>query len=570
MSADRDPFDDLLASISDGRPIDWDAAAHATPSAAGDRLAALREMSQIAEFNRKLQRTPDPAQQPARWGDLLLLERIGSGARADVYRAWDPALQREVALKLIRPNYDDATLLDEGRAAARVRHPNVVSVLGIDRHDGRVGLWMELVRGATLDHEVRTRGPLSMSDAARLARELGAALCAVHDAGLLHRDVTPANVVRGPEGRFVLADFGLGLRGDEAAAGAPGLSGTPMYMAPEVLAGGSASERADQYGLGMVIWYALAGRHPFDVSSFHTLAEATQRGPDVTLSTLRTDVPSGFASVVAGAIAPDPGVRFTNVRAFFAALDQALEAPAASSPAAPAPAAARRGPLLAAISALALLALIAAWWTIRARSREPAPAVQQAAPQTPVYAVDATLMRRDGTNAAPLASGDRVKPGDHLSLELHSSLPVWAYVLNEDEHGERYLLFPQPRFDLQNPLPADSAIALPGPIGGNENAWTVTSAGGRERFLVVVSPEPVAEIEADLERLPEAAPGRPVEYASIGRATMERLRGVGGVTEVPHRPAAPTSSGFEAYRALAGRETGVRGIWVRQIVLENP
>jgi len=100
----------------------------------------------------------------------------------------------------------------------------------------------------------------------------------------------------------------------------------------------------------------------------------------------------------------------------------------------------------------------------------------------------------------------------------------------------------------------------------------VTSAGGREQFLVVVSPAPVPEIEADLDRFPAPTPGRSIEYARVGEATLERLRGVGGTAELPRtttRPAAP-SRAFERFRSLAGRETAVQGIWVRQIVFENP
>src|SRR5687767_10254488 len=97
MSADRDPVEELLASISDGRPVDWDAVARDPQSAALARIAALRDISRIAEFSRSLQPVGEDRVLPQHWGDLLLLERIGSGAHAEVFRAWDPGLQREVA-----------------------------------------------------------------------------------------------------------------------------------------------------------------------------------------------------------------------------------------------------------------------------------------------------------------------------------------------------------------------------------------------------------------------------------------------------------------------------------------
>src|SRR6185503_17537778 len=205
MSADRDPVEELLASISDGAPPDWTAAERSAGADKRGHLESLRDLARIADFNRGLQRVAEVPVAPERWGDLLLLERLGSGAETDVYRAWDAALQREVALKLMRPGVDDASLLAEGRTAARIRHPHVVTVHGIDRRDGRIGLWMELVRGSTLEQTVRTHEPLDVAAAARLGAEMSSALAAVHAAGILHRDIKPANVVRDAGGRYVLA-----------------------------------------------------------------------------------------------------------------------------------------------------------------------------------------------------------------------------------------------------------------------------------------------------------------------------------------------------------------------------
>ncbi len=566
MSPDRDPIDDLLASISDGGPVDWDAvergeAGHAPPS-----TESLRVVSRIAEFSRGQQRVPRGSPHaPERWGDMLLLERIGAGAHAEVYRAWDPGLQREVALKLIRVEGEGALLLDEGRAAARIRHPHVVTVHGIDRRDGRVGLWMELIRGSSLDQDVRTRGPLDPAAARRLGIEIGSALAAVHGAGLIHRDVKPANVVRDGEGRHVLADFGLGLRWDEAAARTTDPSGTPMYMAPERFTGAAASERSDVYSLGLLLWFALAGRHPFEAETLAELKAAVERGPRPALREVRADVPAALAAVVERAIARDPEARFASAHAMV----EALEA-CGSNDTVP-----KRRPARAMTVAIvvALLAVVAfGVWRAR-RAAAPASVVPPVAAPTGTYAVEASFLRRDDGGATRLVTGDRVSPGDRLSLEVRATRPAWVYVLNEDEGGERYLLYPQPQLDARNPLLAESTFVLPGTVGGKENAWRVSSAGGREYFLVVVSPEPVPEIEADLGRLPAPRRTGQLGYARIGDATMYRLRGVGEIGALPEnqaRPAAPSSRAFDRFRALAGRETEVRGLWVRQIVLENP
>jgi hypothetical protein len=190
--------------------------------------------------------------------------------------------------------------------------------------------------------------------------------------------------------------------------------------------------------------------------------------------------------------------------------------------------------------------------------------------ETAGFNVEAALVSRSGGAYRRLAAGDRVSPGDWLSLEFRASKPMWVYVLNEDERGETFLLFPQPLFDLANPINSDSTMVLPGPVGGQENAWRVTSRGGREHFLVVASPEPVPDIEAELQRLPDVKPGRPIQYAAIPPATVERLRGVGGVAALPEEAAPRRAGAFERFQALAGRETVTQGVWVRKITLENP
>jgi hypothetical protein len=576
MADERDPIEDLLASISDGGSIDWDAAARRTRPEHRARMETLRDISRIAAFSRSVQRADvrqsrGDAAMPERWGDLLLLERIGTGAHADVFRAWDPKLQREVALKLIRPAgaAADASLVDEGRVAARIRHPNVVTVHGIDRHADRVGLWMELVRGTTLEQIVRSRGPLPHADVVGLGADIGSALAAVHGAGLLHRDIKPANVVRDLEDRWVLADFGVGQRWDEPAlAAAP--SGTPMYMAPELLKGAPASERSDVYAVGLLLWFALAGRHPFEADSFAALVAAAESGP-APLRAVRADVPPALAACVDRAIAPRPDERYANARQF-------LDALRAAAPRARRAWDAKRMLSFVVLPALVLLAVIAVW-----RARAPAPAASTdaarvespgaaAAAPAPTYTVEASFLRRDEHGSQRLANGDRVQPGDRLSLEMRVTRRAWVYVLNEDDRGARFLLFPQPRFDTRNPLPANALCVLPGLVGGQENAWIVTSPGEKEYFLVIASPEPVPELEAELERIPAPTPGRPIEYAAVGDAIVERLRGVGGVEPLPSgtAPAAPPPRAFDRFRALAGRETEVRGVWVRQIVLENP
>src|SRR5918993_1640652 len=214
-----DPADltDLAAAVADGSSIDWEAAeSSARTEDDRDRVRRLRVLARIAAVYGGDPITHAPG---TRWGGLQIAELIGRGTFGDVYRARDPRLDRDVALKLLRqPERPTATNTDtftdviaEGRLLGRVRHPNIVAVFGADRIDGRVGVWMELVEGRTLEDESRERGPLSPEEVAQIGVEVCRALGAVHAAGLLHRDVKAQNVMREARaGRIVLMDFSAG------------------------------------------------------------------------------------------------------------------------------------------------------------------------------------------------------------------------------------------------------------------------------------------------------------------------------------------------------------------------
>ncbi len=594
MERERDSIEEILRSIADAAPVNWDDAVRNADSMEKRRVEDLHDVARIAEFHRNLARRAgseggsDPVETiPEKWGELLVLERIGSGSGAEVFRAWDPLLQRDVALKVLRPRegahgpsgIDSSALLQEGRALARVQHPHVVAVHGIDVREGRVGLWMELVRGVTLEREVQAHGALAPHDVARLGVEIGSALAAVHAGGLVHRDVKPANVVRDAQGRFVLADFGLGIRWDEPSLETARPTGTPLYMAPELFAGSTPGPRTDVYSLGLLLWYALAARHAFDADSFAGLRSMASRGTKPDLRTLNAGVDGPLAEIIERAAAPSPEARLTSASELVGRLrDWMRRAPLANVSR---PSTLRPGLMLAGVAGIASIAALLVLGPWRKQPSEPSSSAQRASlatePAAPgtiedAYSVEASFLLRQANAVTRLVSGDRVSPGDRLSLELRVSRPTWAYVLNEDDRGECYLLFPQPMFDLRNPISADTACVLPGPIAGKENAWTVTSRGGREHFLIVVSPEPVEELEKDLAHIAAPEPGKPIEYAPVPVSSVERLRGVGGIEELPRdaAPAPPRSGTFQRFRALAGREEDVRGLWVRHVVLENP
>ena len=194
----------------------------------------------------------------SKWGPLLLRGTIGQGHFGTVYLAWDETLERQVALKLLAGTARAGEIIQEGRLLARVRHPNVVTVYGADRHDGVVGLWMEFVDGLTLARVVATRGALDATEAALIGIDLCRAVAAVHKAGLVHRDIKAHNVMREGGGRIVLMDFGAGeLRTERSGTGSA--AGTPLYLAPELFDGAPATIASDVYSMGVLLFHLVRG-----------------------------------------------------------------------------------------------------------------------------------------------------------------------------------------------------------------------------------------------------------------------------------------------------------------------
>jgi len=275
------------------------------------------------------------------WGNFELRELVGRGSFGEVYRAWDPDLQREVGLKLLvpRPSQTEAPLeevLREARSLAAVRHANILPVYGVDRHEGRVGFWTDFVHGKTLAVLVREQGPFGYREAALIGQDVSKALSAVHRAGLLHRDIKAENVMREEGGRILLMDFGL-----SALGGSHGdFAGTPRCMAPELLRGGSATAASDLYAVGVLLFFLVTGEYPGDRG---TEARATEQGGDdaptathVTTTVTyakqvggsvldhRPDLPDAFVRTVEGAMHPDPKRRFASAGALSRALAETL------------------------------------------------------------------------------------------------------------------------------------------------------------------------------------------------------------------------------------------------------
>ncbi len=230
-----------------------------------------------------------------------------------------------MALKLLLPSELDreaeaVAVLREARALARLRHPNVVPVYGVDRHDGRVGFWTDFVRGETLADILGAHGPMSAREAALIAIDVCRAVSALHGAGLVHRDIKAGNIMREEGGRILLMDFGLTQ--EDGKQDNP--SGTPLYMAPEILAGLPATIASDIYAIGVLLFNLLTTQYPVPGATRDALRAAHARGQRRSLLDVRPDLPEALVFVVETSVNPKPEERFASAGRMAVALADAV------------------------------------------------------------------------------------------------------------------------------------------------------------------------------------------------------------------------------------------------------
>jgi serine/threonine protein kinase len=254
---------------------------------------------------------------------------IGRGGMGIVFRARQLALDRPVAVKVIATEFARepafrARFAREARSAASVDHPNAVPIYDAGEDEGHLYLVMRLVEGEDAAALVRNRGPFDAGHAVRLLTQVAGALDAAHAAGLVHRDVKPANVLVDAEGRAFLTDFGLAK-----IAGASGLTrtgewlGTLAYVAPEQIRGGRVDARADIYALGCVLFHLLTGRPPFDRDSDAAILHG-HLNDHVPALPARVRAAGALDRVLARALAKDPAERYASAGEFARAAATAL------------------------------------------------------------------------------------------------------------------------------------------------------------------------------------------------------------------------------------------------------
>lgn len=259
----------------------------------------------------------------ARLGRFLVLRKLAEGGMGDVYIAYDEALDRRVALKVLRATHDRMpSLRDEAQALARLAHPNVVAIYEVGEDEGRPYVAMELVAGSTLDQWL-DEAPRSAEEILRVFLQCGRGLVAAHAASLVHRDFKPSNVIVGADGRARVLDFGIAVvASGEGEAESGATAGTPPFMSPEQFAGEAVSAASDQFSFSVALYRALYRAAPFagddtDTLRRNVLAGALRDPPPA-------PVPEWVRPLLFRGLARHASARFDSLAEMLATIEQRL------------------------------------------------------------------------------------------------------------------------------------------------------------------------------------------------------------------------------------------------------
>jgi serine/threonine protein kinase len=277
--------------------------------------------------------------QPAKQvGRYQIVEKLGEGAMATVYRAYDPGIDRPLVLKFLRPEMCvdgevRTRFLREAKAAGMLSHPNIVTVFDVGEIEGRPYIAMELLDGGPLGDLLKAGKPVAVRDAIDIGVQLAHALDYAHSKGIYHRDIKPNNIIRLRDSRVVkVADFGIAHIAAKEATEATRVGtviGTPHYMSPEQAIGEKSDARSDLWAVGVILYELLTGQRPFDAESMVTLVYRIAKEEPKPIAEIRKDAPAGLRRIVARCLQKQPDKRFSSgaeLGAALAKLQKELEA----------------------------------------------------------------------------------------------------------------------------------------------------------------------------------------------------------------------------------------------------
>ncbi len=276
--------------------------------------------------------------QPSAIGNFTIIEKIGEGGMGEVFKGFDTMLEREVAIKSLRPELTShkdlvARFKTEAIALARLNHPNITTLYSFFQHDGQYFMVMEFAHGMTLSRLIKDRGAIPIPDAVKMIGQALDGLDHAHSMGIIHKDIKPANIMFTDRNTIKLMDFGIARILEKSRLTQTGhLVGTLKYMSPEQLCGAEASPQVDIYSLGAVLYEVVTGRAPFEANSDYALMKAKVETDPPLPQSFNAKVPNDLQSVILKALHKQPQKRYASAQDFSRALQAVVARPAVDDP----------------------------------------------------------------------------------------------------------------------------------------------------------------------------------------------------------------------------------------------
>jgi serine/threonine-protein kinase len=476
-------------------------------------------------------------------GNFRIVSKLGDGGMGSVYRATDEMLDREVALKVLKPELArQAALIERFRqeaiALARLNHPRIAALHGFERHGEELVMVMEFLPGETLEAIVQRSGRIAWTRAAELCSDILEALDHAHDKGVVHRDIKPANAMLTRDGRVKVMDFGIARLKDKNRQTKMGHAvGTPMYMSPEQLRGEEVDGRADLYAVGAVLFELVTGRMAFESDSDYGLMMKQLNDPPPSASAIVSEVPAAIDVIIATSMAKRREERYRDALAMRDALRRALGSVTAETrrPRTPAPETRLVGDAL----------------TTTADHSTPVPgaaAATRLAAGTSGGAAE-TRLAGAGVPETRLESGGRVHAGETLTVPGADEQVPWTKDWRTWASAAGLLFAIGLAVQTFSAEPGasesgDSVVAVvpdPRPLPREVAPETAqTSAPG---LTVAADPPPSATGSVAPVVVPPAAVPRPISGTRVGGARTKDGSGSGGRTTP-----APPRSGTDSVR----------------------
>ena len=315
MKEQSNQLNEIVTELVDNLELNWQKAnsLNDDEQLLVKHLNTINQVAQLHRIHQHTSKADNSNQSPIhdealfKWGRLSIIEKIGEGAFGEVYRAYDDLLDRQVALKLLKTDSKSSLqsdhFIEEAKRLAKVRHTNVLAIHGANIHDKKAGFWADLIHGKPLNEVLQSK-TFEYQELLKTTRQVAQGLDAIHNAGIIHGDIKPANIIQDERGDYLIMDFGAGLKLTELKSLSSYIHGTPALMAPELFSQQHEGTATDIYAMGATLFKLTTGRYPVKGDDLLAIQQAHENQDYLSIIEFRSDLPKDFRLLIESMIQP--------------------------------------------------------------------------------------------------------------------------------------------------------------------------------------------------------------------------------------------------------------------------